>query len=44
MGTLTAIQLGAVEGAIGGLAIGIMGFFTSILIPLADKIFFYFFG
>lgn len=38
MGTLTAIQLGAVEGALGGLAIGIMGFFTSVLIPLADYI------
>lgn len=38
MGTLTAIQLGAVEGALGGLAIGIMGLFTSILIPIVDYI------
>lgn len=38
MGTLTAIQLGAVEGALGGLAIGIMGLFTSILIPLAKYV------
>lgn len=44
MGTLTAIQLGAVEGALGGLAIGIMGFFTSLLIPVTDKLFVYFFG
>lgn len=44
MGTLTAIQLGAVEGALGGLAIGIMGFFTSLLIPLADKVFAYLAG
>lgn len=40
MGTLTAIQLGAIEGALGGLAIGIMGLFTSILVPLADLLFF----
>ncbi len=38
MGTLTAIQLGAVEGALGGLAIGIMGLFTSVLIPLAEYV------
>lgn len=44
MGTLTAIQLGAVEGALGGLAIGIMGFFTSLLIPLTDKVFAYLAG
>lgn len=36
MGTATAIQLGAVEGALGGMAIGIMGFFTAILIPVID--------
>ncbi len=40
MGTLTAIQLGAIEGALGGLAIGIMGLFTAILVPLADLLFF----
>lgn len=38
MGTATAIQLGAIEGALGGMAIGIMGFFTSLLIPLVEWI------
>lgn len=34
VGTATAIQLGAVEGAISGLAIGLMGIMTAILVPL----------
>lgn len=34
VGTSVAIQMGALEGAIGGLAIGIMGVWTSLLIPL----------
>lgn len=38
MGAATAIQLGAVEGALAGMAIGIMGFFTSILIPFISKL------
>lgn len=38
MGTATAIQLGAVEGALAGMAIGIMGFFTAILMPLFSYI------
>lgn len=38
MGTATAIQLGAVEGALAGMAIGIMGFFTAILIPLLSRL------
>jgi len=31
--------MGAVEGAISGLAIGIMGIMTALLIPLAEKLF-----
>lgn len=38
MGTLTAIELGALEGAFAGLAIGLMGFFTSLLVPLFDRL------
>ncbi len=38
VGTAKAIELGAVEGAIGGLAIGLMGMMTAILIPLVEKI------
>ena len=34
LGTATAIQLGAVEGAISGLAIGLMGILTAILVPI----------
>lgn len=34
LGTARAIELGAVEGAISGLAIGLMGVITSLLIPL----------
>jgi len=33
-GTAAAIQMGAIEGALSGLAIGIMGLVTSILLPL----------
>ena len=33
-GTATAIQMGAIEGALSGLAIGIMGTITSLLLPL----------
>lgn len=38
VGTAKALELGAVEGAIGGLAIGLMGFMTAILLPLIEKI------
>ena len=38
VGTSVAIQMGALEGAIGGLAIGIMGVFTSILIPIVHYV------
>ena len=34
LGTATAIQLGAVEGALSGLAIGLMGIVTAILVPV----------
>ena len=38
LGTARAIELGAVEGAISGLAIGLMGVITSLLIPLFESI------
>ncbi|MFC4665955.1 LrgB family protein [Falsiporphyromonas endometrii] len=38
VGTSVAIQLGAVEGALGGLAIGIMGIWTSLLLPVFQYI------
>lgn len=34
IGTAAAIQMGAIEGALSGLAIGIMGLITSLLLPL----------
>lgn len=34
LGTATALQLGAVEGALSGLAIGLMGVMTAVLVPL----------
>ncbi len=37
LGTVRALQMGAVEGAISGLAIGIMGIVTALIIPFADK-------
>ena len=38
LGTARAIELGAVEGAISGLAIGLMGVVTSLLIPFFESI------
>lgn len=38
MGTARALELGAVEGAISGLAIGLMGLMTALLVPLVEKI------
>lgn len=38
MGTVTAIQMGTVEGAISGMAIGLMGAVTALLVPLFDKL------
>lgn len=34
IGTAKALEMGALEGAAGGLAIALMGFFTSVLMPL----------
>lgn len=38
MGTARAMELGAVEGAMGGLAIGLMGGVTALLVPVIEKI------
>lgn len=38
IGTAKALEIGALEGAIGGLAIALMGLFTSILIPITVPI------
>ena len=37
MGTARAMELGAVEGAISGLAIGLMGVATAVLVPLLER-------
>lgn len=37
IGTAKALEMGALEGAAGGLAIALMGLFTSILVPLFVK-------
>lgn len=34
LGTAKAMEMGALEGAIAGLAIGLMGLFTAILVPI----------
>jgi len=39
LGTARAMEMGAVEGAISGLAIGVMGIITSLLIPFAKYLF-----
>ena len=39
LGTARAMEIGAVEGALGGLAIGIMGVMTSLLIPFLEKLY-----
>lgn len=38
VGTSVALQIGAVEGAISGLAIGLMGIMTAILVPIIGMI------
>ena len=38
VGTAAAIQIGAVEGALSGLAIGLMGIMTAILVPVITYI------
>ncbi len=39
VGTARAIELGALEGAVGGVAICLMGIFTSLLIGVAELLF-----
>lgn len=39
LGTARAMEMGAVEGAISGLAIGVMGIITSLLIPFVKYLF-----
>lgn len=39
LGTARAMEMGAIEGAISGLAIGIMGVITALLIPFAEILF-----
>ena len=38
LGTVRAIEMGATEGAISGLAIGIMGIMTAMVMPFIEKI------
>lgn len=38
LGTARAMELGAIEGAISGLAIGLMGLATAILVPIIEKL------
>lgn len=38
LGTVRALEMGALEGAISGLAIGIMGIMTALLIPLVEML------
>lgn len=38
VGTAAAIQIGAIEGALSGLAIGLMGIMTAILVPVIGLI------
>ncbi len=39
IGTARALEMGPVEGAISGMAIGLMGIVTAILIPFIEKLF-----
>jgi Putative effector of murein hydrolase len=39
MGTARALEMGALEGAISGLAIGIMGVMTALMVPLVEMLF-----
>ena len=38
VGTGRAIQMGAIEGAVAGMAIGLMGVFTAIIIPIIEMV------
>ena len=42
VGTAAAIQIGAIEGALSGLAIGLMGIMTAVLVPVIRLICNYF--
>jgi putative effector of murein hydrolase len=39
LGTVRALEMGALEGAISGLAIGIMGIMTALIVPFAEMLF-----
>lgn len=39
VGTAKAIEMGAIEGALSGLAIGLMGVMTALLIPIVHQLF-----
>ena len=38
IGTSVALQIGAIEGALSGLAIGLMGVITAIMIPIVKYV------
>ena len=38
LGTARAMELGSIEGAISGLAIGVMGIMTAVLVPIIEMI------
>ncbi len=38
IGTARALEMGAVEGAIGGAAIGLMGLFSSVVLPIVNSL------
>lgn len=38
LGTARAIEMGAVEGAISGLAIALMGILTAVIVPLFNSL------
>ncbi len=40
LGTASAVELGEVEGALAGLAIGLMGLFTAIWAPILFYLFY----
>lgn len=40
VGTVKAMEMGMIEGAISGLAIGLMGVMTALMIPVIDKLLF----
>lgn len=42
VGTAKAMEMGVVEGALGGLAIGLMGVMTALLIPVIERLIVFF--